>query len=208
VSGIEAITAVLVAHREGQPGAFDRLVGLVYPELRRIARRQLGGWRAGHSLETGGLVNEVYLKLIDQSRVDWQDRNHFFAIAARAMRQVIVDYARRRKSQKRGGDRDRVELDGREVAVQAQADQLLIFNDVLGRLEKEEPRLLQIVDCRFFAGYSETETAEALGVSTRTVQRDWLRAKVWLRRVMAELPRAGHRSTGEDGRARRAPDAT
>src|SRR5712672_940360 len=99
----EGITAILVAHREGRLGAFDELVALVYPELRRIARRQLGRFRRGETLDTSSLGNEAYLKLIDQSRASWQDRNHFFAIAARAMRQVIIDYARNRKCQKRGG---------------------------------------------------------------------------------------------------------
>src|ERR671914_215279 len=137
-----------MAHRKGQPGAFDQLVGLVYPELRRIARRQLGRWRPGGSLDTGSLVNEAYLKLVDQTKVNWQDRNHFFAIAARAMRQVIIDYARKRKSQKRGGGEDHLQLDGREVAIQTQADQLLVLDELLGRLEATEPRLLQVVECR------------------------------------------------------------
>jgi RNA polymerase sigma factor (TIGR02999 family) len=184
VSGIEGVTAVLVAHREGEPGAFDRLVALVYPELRRIARQQLGRWRRGVSLDTGVLVNEAYLKLIDQRQVDWQDRNHFFAISARAMRQVLVDYARRRTSQKRGGFAPRVSVDDVDVAGKKQADDLLALDDLLDRLAKEDPRLLQVVECRFFAGYSEAETAELLRVSTRTVERDWLRAKAWLRQAM------------------------
>lgn len=179
----EAITSVLMAHRQGEPGAFDKLVGLVYPELRRIARRQLARRRPGLSLDTGSLVHEAYLKLIDQTRVDWQDRNHFFAIAARGMRQVIIDYARKRQAQKRGGG-NVVGLDDREVAVQAQAEQLVALNELLDRLEAEDPRLLQVVECRFFAGYSDAETAEALGVSTRTIERDWLRARVWLKRAM------------------------
>ena len=180
--GIEGITSVLVAHREGQPGAFDRLVGLVYPELRRIARGQLGRWRRGLSLDTSGLVHEAYLKLVDQTRADWQDRNHFFAIAARGMRQLIIDYARKRQTQKRGGHV--VALANQDVAVQSQVERLLALDELLHRLEAEDSRLLQVVECRFFAGYSEAETAEALGVSTRTVERDWLRAKSWLKRAM------------------------
>ena len=112
--GIEGITSILVAHREGRPGAFDQLVALVYPELRRMARRQLGRWRATGWLGTGSLVNEAYLKLVDQTKANWQDRGHFFAIAACAMRQVIIDYARRRKTQKRGGDVQQVLLDERD----------------------------------------------------------------------------------------------
>jgi RNA polymerase sigma factor (TIGR02999 family) len=199
---------MLVAHRQGEPGAFDKLVGLVYPELRRIARGQLGRWRPGLSLDTGALVHEAYLKLIDQTRVDWQDRNHFFAIAARGMRQVIIDYARKRQAQKRGAGN--VEsLGDREVAVQAQAEQLLTLNELLEGLEAEDPRLLQIVECRFFAGYTEAETAEALGISTRTVERDWFRARAWLARAtgVTESGRGtGSGAAGASGaRARRPP---
>jgi RNA polymerase sigma factor (TIGR02999 family) len=190
VSGIEGITAVLVAHREGEPGAFDRLVGLVYPDLRRIARRQLGRWRHGVSLDTGALVHEAYLKLIDQRQADWRDRAHFFAIAARAMRHVLVDYARRRGARKRGGGIAHVDVAGRDVASQKQVEQLLALDQALSRLDKEDPRLLQIVECRFFAGYSEAETADLLRVSTRTVERDWLRAKAWLRQAMRTTSRA------------------
>jgi RNA polymerase sigma factor (TIGR02999 family) len=185
VPATEPITSILVAYRHGEPGALDRLVSLVYPELRRIARRQLGRWRPGLSLDTGAVVHEVYLKLVDQSQVQWQDRNHFFAIAARAMRQIIIDHARRRRAEKRGGGNIEA-LGDREVAVQAQAAQLLELNDLLARLEAENPRWLQVVECRFFAGYSETETAAVLGVSTRTVERDWLAARVWLKRALGE----------------------
>jgi len=181
VPGIEGITSILVAHREGRPGAFDQLVALVYPELRRIARRQLGRWRATGSLGTGSLVNEAYLKLIDQTKANWQDRDHFFAIAACAMRQVIIDYARRRKTQKRGGDVQQVPLDEQEIAIQTQVEQLLALDQLLTRLGAEQPRLKQVVECRFFAGYTDAETANVLHISTRTVEREWLRAKAWLR---------------------------
>ena len=194
----EAITSVLVAYRQGQPGAFDKLVSLVYPELRRIARGQLGRWRPGLSLDTGAVVHEAYLKLIDQTKVEWRDRNHFFAIAAHGMRQVIIDYARKRHAQKRGGG-DVVSLGDREVAIQAQAEQLLELDELLAGLEAENPRLLQVVECRFFAGYSEAETAAALGVSTRTVERDWLRARVWLKRAMGGPASGPHDSGGEAG---------
>jgi RNA polymerase sigma factor (TIGR02999 family) len=184
VSGIETITAALVAHREGEPGAFDRLIELIYPELRRIARVQLRHWRPGAPLDTGSLVHDAYLKLVDQSQVDWQDRNHFYGIAARAMRQVIIDYARRRISQKRGGGAHPLALDEREIAVQQQADRLIALDELLAGLRRHDPRLLQVVECRFFAGYSEDETAQILGVSSRTVERDWVRAKSWLRQAM------------------------
>ncbi len=175
-----------MALREGRPGAFDRLVALVYPELRRIARRQLGRWRTGGSLDTGTLVNEAYLKLVDQRSVNWQDRQHFFAIAAHAMRQVMIDYARKRHSLKRGGGVKPATLDDREIAIQTQVENLLLLDELLSRLAAAEPRLLQLVECRFFAGYSEAETADALSMSTRTVQREWLRAKAWLRAAAAD----------------------
>ena len=199
--GTEPITSILVAYRHGQADAFDKLVSLVYPELRRIARRQLRPWRPGLSLDTGAVVHEAYLKLVDQTKVEWQDRSHFFAIAARVMRQVIIDYARQRHAQKRGGGT--VALADHEVAIQAQAAELLELNELLERLEAEDPRLLQVVECRFFAGYSETETAEALGVSARTVERDWLRARVWLKRAMTGSTSAEERTT-EDAGARAA----
>jgi RNA polymerase sigma factor (TIGR02999 family) len=135
-------------------------------------------------LATESVVHEAYLKLVDQSKANWQDRNHFYAIAARAMRQVIIDYARRRVSQKRGGGAHHLTLNEHDLAVQQQADRLIELEELLARLEDEDPRLLQVVECRFFAGYSDAETADILGVSSRTVERDWLRAKSWLRQAM------------------------
>jgi RNA polymerase sigma factor (TIGR02999 family) len=188
------ITAVLVAHRDGRPGAFEQLVGLVYPELRRIARVQLRHWRANGTLETGTVVHEAFLKLVDQTRVNWQDRAHFFAIAARAMRQVIIDYARRRRRLKRGGGVANLELDDREIAIQTQVEHLLALNDLLTRLEAVNPRLLQVVECRFFAGYTDTETADILHVSVRTIERDWRTARAWLKAQLDGDVTAGHES--------------
>jgi RNA polymerase sigma factor (TIGR02999 family) len=202
--GIEGITSVLIAHREGRAGAFDQLVALVYPELRRIAHKQLGRWRATGSLDTGSLVNEAYLKLVDQTRANWQDRSHFYAIAACAMRQVIIDYARRRRSQKRGGDVQQVPLDDREIAIQGQVEELLALDELLTRLGAEQPRLKQVVECRFFAGYSDAETANVLQISTRTVEREWLRAKAWLRKAaMQERADAGSGQVARAAKARR-----
>jgi RNA polymerase sigma factor (TIGR02999 family) len=180
----DSATELLLAHREGSPGAFDRLVELVYPELRSVARRQLRRRRPDEQLQTTALVHEAYLKLVDQARMGAQDRNHFLAIAARAMRQIIVDHARGRLAAKRGGGAQHVALDDRDLAIQNQADHILAVNEALKRLADEDPRLLQVVECRFFAGYSETETANALDVSARTVERDWLRAKAWLREAI------------------------
>jgi RNA polymerase sigma factor (TIGR02999 family) len=185
VSNRESVTELLQAHRDGVAGAFDRLVEIVYPELREVARRQLRrGRRDGPLLDTTGLVHEAYLKLVDQARIGAQDRHHFLAVAARAMRQVIVDHARVRHAAKRGAGAEHIPLDDRDLAVQHHAEHLLAINDALGRLAEENPRLLQVVECRFFAGFSEVETATALAVSARTVERDWVRAKAWLREAI------------------------
>jgi len=181
----ESITALMQAHRAGAPHAFDRMVELVYPELRRVARQQLRRGRPDAPvLDTTGLVHEAYLKLVDQASLDARDRGHFLAIAARAMRQVIVDHARTRQAAKRGAGAEHLPFDERSAAVAAHAEHVLAVNEALARLAAEDPRLLQVVECRFFAGYSEVETAEALDVSTRTVERDWLRAKAWLKSAM------------------------
>ena len=181
----QSITAALLAYEEGAPGARDDLFELVYPELRLIARRQLRRWRPdGHVLDTSGLVHEAYFKLVDQTQVGWHDRHHFFGVAARAMRQVIVDYARARHRQKRGDGRPDLDLDEHQIGIDTHLEQILALNEVLERLEAVDPRLLQVVECRYFAGYTEEETAEALSVSTRTVERDWLTAKAWLRKAM------------------------
>jgi RNA polymerase sigma factor (TIGR02999 family) len=182
VSSRDSVTGLLQAHREGTPGAFDRLVELVYPELRDVARRQLRrDRRDGPLLDTTGLVHEAYLKLVDQSRIEARNRHHFLAVAARAMRQVIVDHARMRQASKRGAGAGHVPLDDHHLAVEREAEHVLAINAALDRLATIDPRLLQVVECRFFAGYSEQETADALDVSARTVERDWVRAKAWLR---------------------------
>jgi len=175
----QSVTDLLIQVREGAPEAMDRLFSLVYAQLRRIAHRQLQGERPGHTLGTTGLVHEAYLKLVDQSRIDWRGRGHFFAMAARAMRQILVDYARRYQTQRRGGGLQRVELtDG--SAVDEQADLVLAVHEALGRLAGVSERLSRVVECRYFAGLTEEETAVALGVTARTVERDWVKAKGWL----------------------------
>jgi RNA polymerase sigma factor (TIGR02999 family) len=175
----QSVTDLLLQVRQGAPEAVDRLFSLVYAQLRRIAHRQLQGERPGHTLGTTGLVHEAYLKLVDQSRVDWQDRGHFFAMAARAMRQVLVDYARRYRTQRRGGRLKRVELTD-EPAIEQQAELVLDVHEALGRLAGVSERLSRVVECRYFAGLSDEETAAALGVTARTVERDWVKAKGWL----------------------------
>jgi RNA polymerase sigma factor (TIGR02999 family) len=176
----QSITDLLLQVRQGSPDAMDRLFPLVYGELRRIAHRQLLGERPGHTLGTTGLVHETYLKLVDQTRVQWRDRAHFFALAARAMRQILVDYARRYRAQRRGGGMKRVSLTDAAAAEEKQAELVLGVHEALERLSAMNERLSRIVECRYFAGLTEEETAVTLGVSARTVERDWLKAKGWL----------------------------
>ncbi|MGH2406027.1 MAG: sigma-70 family RNA polymerase sigma factor [bacterium] len=180
------ITGLLLAWRAGDRTAVDRLFPLVYDELRRIAHRQLGRERADHTLGTTALVHEAYLKLVDQTRAKWADRAHFFAVAARAMRRILVDYARRHRALKRGGERARISLEDAALVAEERADTLLALDEALTRLAELDERLSRVVECRFFGGLTEEETAEALGITTRTVRRDWLKAKGWLSRALRE----------------------
>ncbi len=174
-----SITDYLVQLRSGDAEAMDRLFPLVYEQLRRMAHRQLKSERPGHTLGTTGLVHETYLKLVDQTRVEWRDRGHFFAIAARAMRRILVDYARRYRALRRGGGLQQVSIPD-EVVVAERGETLLALDEALERLGALNGRLSQVVECRYFAGLTEEETAEAMGVTTRTVQRDWAKARGWL----------------------------
>jgi RNA polymerase sigma factor (TIGR02999 family) len=179
------VTDLLHAHRAGQPDALGRLVPLLYDDLRRVARSQLRRLRIGETLDTTGLVHEAYLRLVDQSRATWEDRGHFLAVSAVAMRQILIDYARERTRQKRGGDRVHEPLDeGMAAAVAADAERLLDIDRALQRLAETTPRLARVVECRFFGGLTEQETAEALGLSLRTAQREWLKARAWLRQAL------------------------
>lgn len=183
---IEAALAVL---RRGAPEAMDRLLPLVYGDLRRMAHRQLAAEPSGHTLSTTALVHEAYLRLADQTRAEWADRGHFFAVAARVMRRILVDYARRHRAERRGGATlQRVALedadDAGALVAARRADELLALDEALARLSLVDERLCRVVECRFFAGLSEVETAEALGVSQRTVSRDWTTARGWLYREL------------------------
>jgi RNA polymerase sigma factor (TIGR02999 family) len=174
------ITDLLAALRHGDRSAMDRLLPLVYDELRRRAHDQLGrGGRSG-TLSTTGLVHEAYLKLVDSPRQDWEDRNHFFGVAVKAMRSVVVDYARRRGAQKRGGDARRVELEDGLLRVEQDASAILAIHEALERLAAVDARLSDLVELRFFGGLSVDETAQVLGVSDRTVKRDWVKARTLL----------------------------
>lgn len=174
------ITRLLREIREGDSGAFDRLMPLVYDELRQIARRQLRGERSDHTLDTSALTHEVYLKLVGESEVDWENRAHFFVLAARAMRQILIDHARKRNAQKRGGNWTRTTLSSRNLRVEVQMGELIDLDEGLRRLHEIDERASRVVELRFFGGMTEDEVAEVLDVSTRTVQRDWRKARAWL----------------------------
>ena len=177
---------VLARLRAGGHESLDQLLPVVYEELRVIAHRHLSVRAGGGTLQTTGLVHEAYLKLVDQSRAQWRDRAHFFALASLAMRHVLVDRAKARLALKRGGGRQRISLDESEIAVDDQPEAILQLHEALNRLAEVEPRLAQVVECRFFGGLTEDEIAEALGVTPRTVQRDWTKARVLLRRALEE----------------------
>jgi len=179
------ITSLLVAWGHGDQDALDALAPLVQQELHRVAARQMAGERPGHILQPTALVNEVYLRLVDQHNVTWQNRAHFFAVAARIMRRVLVDAARARGRAKRGGDALQVSLaEVPEVAVPATQD-LVALDDALTTLESLDPRQSQVVKLRFFGGLSLEEAAEALRVSVGTVRRDWSLAQAWLFRELS-----------------------
>lgn len=162
----------------------EEFIQVVYEELRRTARRELARRAAGDTLDTSALVNEAYLKIAASGPASWNDRAHFFAVAATAMRQIIVDDARRRKSAKHGGGLRRVTLDERRLVPEQQAEELVALDEALDRLAELNVRLGQVVECRFFAGLSVPETAAAMGCSPRTVDRDWKKAKAWLYREL------------------------
>jgi len=171
--------------RSGGREALDRILPLVYEELRAIAHRRLAAREAGSTLVTTGLVHEAYLKLVDQSSAQWRDRAHFLALASVAMRHVLLDRAKARARVKRGGVRQRITLDDAIGSVEDQAESLLEIDDALDRLARIEPRLARVVECRFYGGLSEEEIAEALGVTVRTVERDWAKARMLLRNALA-----------------------
>ena len=177
------VTAILQDWREGNAEALPRLLDAVYAELRRLARHYLSQERAGHTLQPTALVHEAYMKLVDQ-RVSWQNRAHFFAVAAQAMRRVLVDHARGHLAQKRGGAQERVTLSAAEGLAAPEVD-LIALDSALEKLAALDPRQSQIVELRYFGGLTNEETAEALGISPATVKREWTVAKAWLRKALS-----------------------
>lgn len=189
----QEITQALSALGSKAPEGMQRLIPLVYGELRRIAHRQLRAERAGHTLSTTAVVHEAYLRFADQGDAQWANRAQFFAVAARTMRRILIDYARKHGAARRGGPHPaRVDLDALEladapaIAVVERADSLVALDEALDRLKTVDERLARVVECRFFAGLTEEETAEALGISQRTVSRDWMMARGWLYRELRD----------------------
>jgi RNA polymerase sigma factor (TIGR02999 family) len=177
----EAVTALLINWCKGDKAALDCLIPLVYDELRRVARARLKGEPAGHPLQTTALVHEAYMRLIDLDRMTIQNRAHFFAVAARLMRQILVDHARRMRADKRGGGITVVALDDDTPAAGPTPNvDVLALDEALEQLAQEDARLCRVVELKYFAGLNIDETAEALEVSTATVERDWVFAKAWL----------------------------
>jgi RNA polymerase sigma factor (TIGR02999 family) len=188
----QEVTEALAALSRGAPEAMDRLMPLIYRELKRIAHRQLAAEPAGHTLSTTAVVHEAYLRLAEQSRAQWADRGQFFAVAARTMRRVLIDYARQHQAARRGGPRRSAltlefleHSDSPAISVPERADSLLALDEALEGLNRVDERLARVVECRFFAGLTEVETAEALGVSQRTVARDWQMARAWLHEALS-----------------------
>lgn len=171
---------LLSALTNGEDGAASKLIPVVYDELRRLAGSYMRRERVDHTLQATALVNEAYLKLIEQRAVNWQSRAHFFGVAAQLMRRILIDHARGHTREKRGGEQKKVSLDEVILFSEQQADELLAVDDSLNLLEKMDPRQARVVELRFFAGLSVEEAAEALGVSPKTVKRDWSVAKAWL----------------------------
>ena len=183
---VHDVTQLLHAYRDGDRAALDRVVPIVYEDLRRIARAHVRKGPSSHTLHTQTLIHEVYLRLVDASRVDWEDRQHFLAVCARAMRQVVISNARKHRARKRGGDASPVTWDDALGVQPERAEALIELDEALERLAARDPELARIVECRFFAGFTEEETAEIVGSSLRTVQRDWKRARAWLREDLSE----------------------
>jgi len=181
-SSSHEVTQLLTDWGNGNQAAADKLMPLVYEELRRLAHQYMNKERPGHTLQTSALVNEAYLRLIDQKQVHWQNRAHFFGIAAQLMRRILVDYARSRRYQKRGGEAQQVELNEAMIVSRERAADVIALDDALKSLAEFDARKSQIVELRFFGGLSIEETAQALAISPGTVMRDWTLAKAWLRK--------------------------
>ena|SRR5256886_8847631 len=176
----QRVTELLVRWSEGDDAALAELMPLVYEELRRLAHRQMAAERTGHTLQTTALVNEAYLRLADQTNPNWQSRAHFFAVAARAMRRILVSYARSNRAQKRGGGGTKIELDEAAILSPEQSNEIVDVHEALEKLGKLDSRKARVVELKYFGGLNHDEIAEVMKISTVTVRRDWVFAKAWL----------------------------
>src|ERR1043166_8843406 len=176
----EEVTQLLVDWGRGDREALEKLTPLVYGELRRLAHRYMSGARPDHTLQTTALVNEAYLRLADQTHPNWRTRAHFFAVAARAMRQILVNYALSYNAQKSGGGAQKIELDEAALVADAQSKEVVELNEALDRLGALDPRKAQVVELKYFGGLNQDEIADVLKVSSETVRREWRFAKAWL----------------------------
>jgi len=179
------VTRLVERWSQGDGAALDRLIEIAYDDLRQIARRQLRSWRPGNTIETTALVHELYLRLAGVDEGSWGGRAQFFAFCSRAMRRILIDFARRRHAAKRGGIRVQVPLAEDSATVDAEVAELLALDEALDRLAERDARMARIVECRFFGGLSVPETAEAVGTSTRTVEREWARARAYLHHILS-----------------------
>ena len=182
----QEVSQLLVEWRNGDQQALDRLMPLVYDELRRIAGRYMKRERSEHTLQTTALVNEAYLRMVDQKNVDWQNRAHFFAVAASVMRHLLVDHARARGRARRGADPQQVSLDEAALISEQKGEEMIALDEALTKLAAIDARKVKIVELRYFSGLSAEETATVLGVSEITVKREWLKAKAWLYRELSQ----------------------
>ena len=182
----QEVSQLLVEWRNGDQQALDRLMPLVYDELRRIAGRYMKRERSEHTLQTTALVNEAYLRMVDQKNVDWQNRAHFFAVAASVMRHLLVDHARARGRVRRGADPQQVSLDEAALVSEQKGEEMIALDEALTKLAAIDARKVKIVELRYFSGLSAEETATVLGVSEITVKREWLKAKAWLYRELSQ----------------------
>lgn len=180
----EGLTQLLINWRNGDKAALDQLMPLVYEELRRLARRFMGKERRDHTLQTSALINEAYLRLVDQRDTPWQNRAHFFAVAAQVMRHILIDHARSYQYEKRGAGAQKLSLDEAMALTEERAAELVALDDALTSLATVDPRKSRIVELRFFGGLSIEETAEVMELSPTTVQREWRAAKAWLKRFI------------------------
>lgn len=180
------ITELLKAHSDGDQKALDDLMPFVYENMRKMAHYRLLGERRNHTFNTTDLVHEAYLKLVEFNRIDWENRAHFFGIASQVMRNILVNYAVKKKAQKRGGDRQRVTLGNQSLTTEVNLPDILSIHQALENLAEIDERQVRVVECRFFGGLTLEETAKALSISTATVSRDWKMAKAWLNREITE----------------------